>query len=98
MNEKKYTVVRFEVETKYGTAREVENTLCCEIVERDIVGEFNSLEEARACYENLKTETIKLGDCYINECKEIEVYFYDDDDGEYCFAYSDNWDYGEWEE
>ena len=95
MNEVKYTVVRFDVETKYGTKREVENTLACQIVEREIVGKFDTLEEARACYNNLKTETIKLSDCYINECKEIEVYEYDEEEDESYFSYADSWYYGE---
>jgi hypothetical protein len=95
MNEVKYTVIRFDVETKYGTKREVENTLACQFVKRECVGKFDTIEEARACYDSLKTETIKLSDCYINECKEIEVYEYDEEEDESYFSYADSWYYGE---
>lgn len=98
MEQVKYKVVRFDVETKYGTKREVENTLACQIVEREIVGEFNAIEEAKKCYDGLKTKTSKFSDYCINECKEIEVYYYYEDDGEYCLSHSYEWDYGEWEE
>jgi hypothetical protein len=94
MEQVKYKVVRFDIETKYGTKREVENTLACQIVEREIVGEFNTIEEAKKCYDGLKNKTIELSDCYINECKEIEVYYYDDDEEEFYLSHDYEWDFG----
>lgn len=94
MNEVKYMVVRFDVETKCGTKDEVEKTLCCEIVEREIVGEFNTLEEAKECYDGLKNKTLKFSDYCINECKEIEVYYYDEDEEEFYLSHGYEWDFG----
>jgi hypothetical protein len=87
---KKYEVRKFDIETKKGTRAEVEKKYGSDGVSYELVGSFDSFEEARKCYATVGTDVRKMSGYYLHECKELEINVYNKDD-EYEYT-EDSWD------
>jgi hypothetical protein len=85
---KKYEVMRFNLETKKGTAAEAERGYCNDEYDRDIVGSFDTLDEARKCYAEVSTGIRSMSGYYLHECKSIEENEYDGE-GEFLAYYGE---------